>query len=506
MREGRGALAAAIVAVGMLAASAPSDAGWLSRILREAAESGGGVATKGAGKLGLGALDNAAAHVASLPKLSTGTALAAHITPEGHWKFVSREGNVFTAATPDELARVGTALAPDAAPGGKLALYLSEDTVFAGRAAMKDLPKDSDLHVVVGKEAYRLRQGADGALTAEFRPNIVVALDDRTLFEETVYRLARSLNRSNIRALALEAGGPTRLSSVPRFDPATKAALVDQVDPGALSAALSGLKGQTALVSGRIEGNVLTFRGSSGPEQTLDIAKLVQAAEQADVNLVLLHTGVAHQPGGRNWLWQKVAVAGLDDALKRATFADFLSGLGGASSELTINAASSSQGRLVFSAVPVKSASAPLTDVVGGWIGWEHWLGEITGNVAVQAAQIYSRDEARERELDARLVPGIPSGIQYFYLISLVMGALAWSITSDWWRRLWPPEQRAGYAGRTGYWAARTVRFLAYVLLFLPVVGFPAFLWLCILQIWSVLMLPVRFALWLRDRLVPRRA
>ncbi len=505
MREGRGILPAAIVAAGMLALSAPSDAGWLSRVLTGAGEISG-VATKGAGKLGLGALDKAAAHVAALPKLSTGTALAAHITPEGHWKFVSREGNVFTAATPDELARVGSALAPEAAPGSKLALYLSEDTVFARRAAMKELPKDADLHVVVGDDAYRLRQGADGALAAEFRPNVIVALDERGLFEETVYRLSRPLNRSNIRAIALESGGPARLSSVPRFDPATKAALVDQVDPSALPAALSGLKGQTALVSGRIEGNVLSFRGSSGPEQALDITKLVTAAEHADVNLILLHTGVAHQPGGRNWLWQKVAVAGLDDALKRATFADFLSGLGGASSELTIKAASSSEGRLVFSALPVKSASAPLTDVVGGWIGWENWLGEITGNVAVQAAQVYSRDEARERELDARIVPGIPSAFQLTYLVSLASGVLAWTVTSDWWRRIWPPEQRGGYAGRVGYWAARTVRFLAYVFLFLPLVGFPAFLWLCLMQLWGVLMLPLRFVSWMRDRLMPGRA
>src|SRR5690606_41861456 len=60
---------------------APSGAGWLSRIVREAAEGGGGVASK-IGKTGVGALDNAAAHVAALPKVSGGTALAAHVTPD----------------------------------------------------------------------------------------------------------------------------------------------------------------------------------------------------------------------------------------------------------------------------------------------------------------------------------------------------------------------------------------------------------------------------------------
>jgi hypothetical protein len=507
MRLMRFAAGVAVLAVMATALADPSGAGWFSRLAREAAESGGGVATRGSGKLGLGALDNAAAHVAGLPKMSSGTSLAAHVTPEGHWKFASREGQVYTAATPEELARVGTALAPEVSAGEKLSLYLSEDTVFTQRAALKDLPKDAELHVVVGDEAYKLRRtGSADDLAAEVRPNVVVAIADRPLFEEAVYRLARPLNKSNIRVLALETGGPQRLSSVPRFDPATKAALVDQVDPSSLPAALSGMKGQTALVSGRIEGNVLTFRPSSGPEQTLDVAKLVRAAEAADVNLVLLQTAAAHQPGGRNWLWQKVAVAGLDDAMKRATFADFLSALGGAGSELSIKAAPSSHGRVVFSAVPTPAASAPLTETLGGWIGWDNWAGEVTGHVAVKAAEIYARDEARERELDARIVPGIPSGLQFAYLGSLVAGLIAWQVSFPWWARIWPPEQRGDYAGRFGFIAARVARFLACALVFLPLAGIPALFWLGALQLWGVITWPVRAARWLRDRLAPRRA
>lgn len=498
------------VVVGMIAlvvaAALPtlSEAGWLSRVVREAAEGGGGVASK-IGKTGVGALDNAAAHVAGLPKLSSGTALAAHVTPEGHWKFVNREGQVFTAATPEELARVGTALAPEAAPGGKVTLYLSEDTAFAQRASLKELPADADLHVVVGRDAYRLRRSADD-LAAEFRPNVVVSLTDRMLFEETVYRLARPLNRSNIRALALETGGPARLSSVPRYDPATKTALVDQIDPSTLPQALSALKGQTALISGRIDGNMLAFRSSSGAEQTLDIGKLVQAAEAADVNLVLLKTGTTHQPGGRNWLWQTVAVSGLDDALKRANFADFLSALGGAGSELTVKAVPASHGRVTFTAVPAPTASTPLTDTIGGWIGWDNWLGDITGNVVVKAADVYARDEERERELDARIVPGIPSALQFAYLGALVAGLIAWQVSFSWWRRLWPAEQRQDYAGRFGYIAARVARFLACVLIYLPLAGIPALLWLGVLQLWNVITWPFRAARWLWDRVTPRRA
>lgn len=496
-------IAAGLLSLAVVAAlPAPSDAGWLSRLMREAAEGGGGVASK-VGKTGVGALDNAAAHVASLPKLTTGTALAAHVTPEGHWKFVSREGQVFTAGTPEELARVGTALAPDAAPGGKLALYLSEDTVFSQRAALKDLPADAELHVVVGKDAYRLRQpvSAVGVLTAEFRPGVVVQILDRALFEETVHRLSRPLNRSSIRALALETGGPARLSNVPRYDPATKAALVDQIDASALPGALSSIKGQTALISGRIEGGTLTFRPSSGPEQTLDVTKLVKAAEDADVNLVLVHTGAAHQPGGRNWLWQTVTVSGLDDALKRATFADFLSALGGAGNELTIKASHGPHSRVVFSAVPTPQASAPISETIGGWIGWSNWLGDITGDVAMKAVEIHARDEASERELDSRIIAGIPASIQYVYLGSVVAGLIAWQVSFAWWRRIWPPEARQEYAGGVGYWAARVARFIGYVAVFLPVAGIPAALWLGVLQLWTLLTWPFRTASWLWARM-----
>ncbi len=484
-------LGAAVLAMGLVLTStavlAPAGAGWLSRIAREAAETG----STGA-KLapGLGALDGAATMVARLPKLPNATAVAGHLTPEGHWKFVNRDGHVFTAATPEEIGRLRAALAPEAATGDRLALYLSEDSVFAGPGALKALPAEADLHIVAGKDAYRLRRSADGTglAAAEVRPNIVVTLTSRPLFEETLARLARPLNGSSMRVLALETAGPRRLSSVPRFDPATKAALVDQVDPMALPEALSALRGQTAVVSGRVEGSVLKFRPSSGPEQSLDIATLVRAAEEADVNLVLIGGGAAHQPGGRNWLWQRVAVAGLDDALTRATFADFMAALGEAGSELTIKAAPGTHGRVVLSAVPVPARNVPLSDTLGDWIG------EITGHVAVKSVEVFARDDAQERELDARIVPGIPSGLQFFYLGAVVVGLLAWPVSLAWWARLWPKEERHEYAGRMGYLAARAVRLLVFLALFLPIAGFPAMAWTGLVQIWAAVTVPFRFA------------
>ena len=471
---------------------APSGAHWLSRIVREAGDAGGSAGLK-AGRHGLGALDEAAAHVAKLPRLARGTALAAHVTPEGHWRFVSREGEVFTAATPAEMARVRTTLAPNAAPDEPLTLYLSAETVFARRELVRDLPS-ADLHLVVGKETYRLRRPeAGGELVAEIRPNVTVDLADRALFQEAAFRLGRPLNKTSIRVLALEPGGPKGLTTAPRRDPKSGAALVDRIDPALLPQALSGLKGQTALVSGRIEGNRITVRPSRGPEQLLDIEALVRAAEASDVNLVLVHASAAHQPGGRNWLWQRIAVTGLDEALTRATFADFLSALGGGG-ELAVQAAPGSVGRVVLSAVPAPGVTAPITNTLGPWIG------DITGHVAVRAATVYARDASQERELESRIIPGIPAWIQYLYLGALACGVIGLAAARSWWVRLWPPEDRAEYAGRVGYWAARVARGLAFVFVFLPLAGIPAVLWTGLRSIWSLITAPIRGWNWLRGR------
>ena len=103
------ALRAACAAL-LLAAAAPvAQANWYSKLVREAGEAG----TKAA-KHGVGGLDRAAAHLKALPVPAEGAALAAHLTPEGHWKFANREGEVFTAGTPAELQRAVPTLLPGA--------------------------------------------------------------------------------------------------------------------------------------------------------------------------------------------------------------------------------------------------------------------------------------------------------------------------------------------------------------------------------------------------------
>jgi hypothetical protein len=493
VRDRRAWRASVFIVVVILAAasSAPADAHWLSKLARGAAEVGEvGAGAKG-GKLGLGALESAATHIRKLPEGSKAAALAAEATPEGHWRFVNREGEVFTAGTPDEMRRAIPTLLPGAAASGeaRVALYLSEDTVFGSRGFLKELPPGAELHVVVGRSSYKLIQRGD-RLLCEVKPNVVLDVARRDDFNAALWQLSRPLNKSNIRTLALEPGGVKRLSSVPRFDPQSKVALVDKADPAALPGALASVKGQTVLITGHVEGDLLHFQPSSGAAGSVAVSDLAEAARLSDVNLVVLRSSSMKQPGGRNWLWQKISVKGLDDALRRATFGDFLDALGARRGQFTVSAQPDGWERVTLTAAPDGPPGEPMTGTIGDWL--DNATANITGHVVTNAVQIFARDEHRQQELDARFIPGIPAIIQYGYLISLAAGLLGYSFSLAWWARIWPPEAREEYSSGFGYHAARLARLLALVLIFLPLAGLPAFICSGAVHTWETIMTPFR--------------
>ena len=499
-----GLLAAFAWAAALVLAPPATEAGWLSRIAGGASEVGGAGTAGRAARLGSTAAERVAAHVKALPAGAKGTALAVHATPEGHWQFVNKAGETFTAGTPQELARAVQTLAPELAGAeGKVALYLSESTVFENRALLKDLPKAEALHVVVDREAYKLQRRGTGAaekLYAEVRPNIVVELDRAALFDEAVWQLARPMNRADIRVLALEPGAVERLASVPRYDSATKAAQVDRIDPGRLAGSLGSVRGQTVLVTGRIEGDLLHVGAAGKPGSSLSLKELIAAAEHNDVNLVVLEAAAPRQPGGRNWLWQRVEVKGLDEAMRRATFSDFLDSLGAARGELLVSATAENAGRVLVRAQPTGGAAASLSEGITGWVKSyaDDLAGHVTGHVATASVRAYMKDAERQTELDSRIIPWVPAWLQGVYLGSLLAGLIGHRFSMSWFERLWPAERRAEYAGRVGYYAAVSARMLVGLLAFLPVVGLPALMLSIGVGAWETVTAPFR---WLRRRM-----
>ncbi|MGZ5919810.1 MAG: hypothetical protein ACXWJV_08440, partial [Hyphomicrobium sp.] len=58
---------------------------------------------------------------------------------------------------------------------------------------------------------------------------------------------------------------------------------------------------------------------------------------------------------------------------------------------------------------------------------------------------------------------------------------------------IWPQEQRSEYPGAAGYRAAQATRLVAFLMVFLPLVGVPAFLGSLALHAWEIAALPFRF-------------
>ena len=464
-----------------------AEASWLTKMTVLAEEG-----ASRAGKLGSGGLERAAHYLRSA-KPEGSAALAAQATQEGHWIFVNRAGETMTAATPQELTRVAAVLLPEAKADVKLTLYVTEETVFDYRAALKDLPKGSEIFLVSGDESY-LIQSTLGRIFAEVRPGLIVELHERKAFEEVVWQLSRALDKGNVRVLALEPGGPPRLSASPRIDPITRRALVDIIDPASLPAALGAVRGQTVLVTGRADARLLYVQPARGAERSILLADLFRAAEEADVNLMVLRAAsTPRQPGGRNWLWQKVEVKGLEQAMQHPRLADFLNALVG------------SNGRMLVSATPSGGRTAievrPATEVAGSGERpagslFTGIVSDVTGRVIAVGLEGNVSSAERQRELDQRLIPGIPSDLQTGYLLLMIAGLCGLSVSRAWWRRLWPPEAASDYAGRTGYWSARAVRGAAFLLLFLPLTALFATPLNLLRHVWDAASAPAR--LWRR--------
>jgi hypothetical protein len=470
------------------------EAGWLSKIIG-AAEHTGTRATRH----GLGSLDNVAAHIKALPHKPDSHALAVGATPEGHWRFTNRAGETITAASPEELRRALAIVAPEATGAeSKLALYLAEDTVFRQRSLLKELPKDATLHVLVDRRAYRLVRQAAGSserLFAEVRQNVLAEVTEPKAFAETMFQLTRPLDRSRMRAIALDPGNPAAIPRYPNIDTATGRAALDVVDPANLVRSMSALRGQTAVVTGRLDGDLLYFRPASGGERSLIIRDLVAAAEGADVNLVILRSQSARQPVGRNWLWLRHEVRGLDSAMGRTDVSDFLDALG---DRIVVSAhpIDANRARLVatrMSDLPSGPVPTPITDAVVDVVS------DLAGRILTSGVEANVRSQERQRELDDRIIPGVPSAIQFGYFALFVFGLFGLPVSRRWWARIWPAEARAEYGPVVGFWAARLVRGVVMIFLFAPLVAVASVpiqavrsAWNTVLSVWNILTWPMR--------------
>jgi hypothetical protein len=458
-----------LLALALLApAMSRADANWLTRILRHADDA----SPKRIGKGVVGGFEDVGLHLKSLPGVTRGRTIAVDATSEGHWRLRNAEGETFTAATPDEFKRGVQLLAPIKAGDVVGHVFvLSAETIFRHNAQLKTLPADAELKVlfdgqvrgvvrrmVAGSERYYLDAGG----------GVHVPVTTRGPVHEALWQLARPIDLAGIRVLALEPGAKRLLKSSRAAGPDSGRLASESVDPERLPHMMSAVARGTIVITGRIVGSALHYHPSSGPERTLMLDTLRKAAAASDVNLLVVHSASARQPGTRNWLWQRVDLTRLAPPAKPA-LADLVRRLtDGIPVEVEVQAVQPRRVTLAFSGLAGgggRGWTAPVGDA------WRDIATEVTGTIVANGLQLHLRPREYQKELDDRIIPGIPSDIQFGYLAFLLLGVIGINVAQGWWQRIWPLEEPGDYPRRVGYWAARFVRGTIYILLFLPLVS-----------------------------------
>ena len=124
---------------------------------------------------------------------------------------------------------------------------------------------------------------------------------------------------------------------------------------------------------------------------------------------------------------------------------DFLSALAGRSQTMLLTAGEDRAGRVRLSIVPAPADIVALAPAPGNALDpvsdlMSTLAAGFLGRLATERIEAAVRSEAHQSELDQRLLPGIPSDIQFLYLGLLGIGALGWPVALRWWRR-WRPRR-----------------------------------------------------------------
>lgn len=420
-------------------------------------------------------IDSALAVVRRLPETERSRVLLGHLIAEGHWRLLNAKGEVVTASSREEVKRAIATLLPEAdVAGGRggVAIFLLDETAVSAGAALAELPREVSLFVIVSNSAYPIeRQATTGNLLARSNASLLVELKDLAALRETFWQLGRPLSGAGLRLIALEPGADANVVN-PRKP---NAGDIEVVDPANLTRTLAALHGETAVLTGRIEGGTFWYQPRNGPRRALALQDLESMALTADANVIILETRSAKQPGTRNWLFLSRGVKGLppaSPATQEASTGDLLAAFAAVQSSFVVRVAENAGGRFALTAMPASVIDAKPGEERRSFTSyWQGAVSVFTGDMVVEKVWMTAKSRSRQGELDVRIVPGLPSWLQIGYAALLACGFLGLPVAWRWYGRLWPAEDRSEYSSRIGYVAAEAFRRILFAGLFLPVSG-----------------------------------
>lgn len=375
------------------------------------------------------------------------------ITEAGHVVLGNGAGERFTASNKAEVRRGFAALGRSVGQTGSAGhVFVTARAAFDQWKVLRDIPAAK--MEMVDKQRFGLTLRPDGT------PLISTAagpaeVDAATTLRALQWHLLRPLGA--VRVLALEPGGPQSLTRSINRDVQSGDPLIDAIDPQALAAALPTLRGQIAVITGKVVGGKLTARGSSGTEASIEVATLRAAAANAGVAVILRHGTSGAQPHTPRYRLLRRDPSGPPQYLGEFVRATLPSA--------RFAARTLGDGSLDVTGEPTK---ADLLDA-GRWMqAVADMLKPIYGETAVERLAMWLPAPDVQRELDRRVIKAVPSWLQYGYVGLLLLGLLGLPVARRWFARLWPDERRDDYAGSAGFHAARAARAVVFAVVFMP--------------------------------------
>ena len=266
------------------------------------------------------------------------------------------------------------------------------------------------------------------------------------------------------------ANGPIRVLGL-KDRPTHSLALSKGVKASTLRDLPHQLRGQTVALSGPIKNGNITVAG-----EKFSLGQLRNQAEKYDLSLIILES---RGQLSSMQLSRRIALMATDSTSQNT--GQFLNSILDNRSDVVYSISPAGKYQVLISQRTAPTVLDSAEAAVSGT--------GIAVHVAIRAAIIFRPNESRQRELDLRLFPWLPSLVGIYLVISIIVGLLGYRYCNRFLNKLWAPTVREEHKHAVLYYLLNLFRQALLVLLIIPLLGLP-------LALYRLLALLVRAVIW----------
>jgi hypothetical protein len=355
----------------------------------------------------------------------------------------------------------------------KVALIIQKSNLPKNIQQLNNLPLNVPI-IIQGKQGrlFTYHRGESATITYKNVQLRVTTMDE---LKDALWLLQRPPVSRTPRLLQIdETASKSLASNIPN-----SSLSVETISPDSLIESMHSFKYQTLILSGKvIDGKLF---GKSHNSQGVSLQKLQQEADNKDINLVILESDKPSLVLEK--MSKAIKKANKNHILPYDTTGDFFNFLRDSSNSKPIILQSSQSGARQV-AIQWKAtrntqadSKAELSDEI---------LSSIPLHLLLQSAKIHFPDKQRSQELNERIIPGIPSWIQFYVIFSVILGFITPGTSWRLWKNIWSLQQRNEYQYLLVFLLLWILHRLFFLILFLPLLGGFSFIWFLMLTTYQV--------------------